>query len=105
MPKRVGVLMIVLIAGLRSSTWMHAQDEARQPGAVYDFDKKGEKPPVWLYGGSHAPPALILLAAVVIWTRHTSAPRPAQEPATRTRLRLKPSSSARVAGQRGHQCW
>jgi len=23
---------------------MHAQDEARQPGAVYDFDKKGEKP-------------------------------------------------------------
>ena len=44
MPKRVAALMIVLIAGLMSSTWMHAQDEARQPGAVYDFDKKGEMP-------------------------------------------------------------
>ena len=34
--------VIILIAALVDLPWAHAQ--ARQPGAVYDFDKKGEKP-------------------------------------------------------------
>jgi hypothetical protein len=42
MQRRLVVPLIVLIAPLLSSPLGHAQ--ARLPGAVYDFDKKGEKP-------------------------------------------------------------
>jgi hypothetical protein len=42
MPKRFLISTITLIALLHFSAWMRAQ--ARQPGAVYDFDRKDEKP-------------------------------------------------------------
>jgi len=46
MAKRFAVLTMALIAGLALPAKMRAQsaEQARQPGAVYDFDKKGEKP-------------------------------------------------------------
>ena len=42
MPKHLAIPVIALIAALMFSRLGHAQ--ARLPGAVYDFDRKGEKP-------------------------------------------------------------
>lgn len=44
MPRPVALVILCAVAGLTFSPRAHAQEEPRQPGAVYDFDKKGEKP-------------------------------------------------------------
>jgi hypothetical protein len=44
MRKSVVTSMLAIIVSVLFSYAMRAQEVARQPGAVYDFDKKGEKP-------------------------------------------------------------
>src|SRR5215469_3404210 len=44
MPTRLVAAIIALAALSVVSAGADAQDVARQPGAVYDFDRKGEKP-------------------------------------------------------------
>ena len=44
MPTRLVASVIAIAAVWVGANGVRAQDVARQPGAVYDFDKKGEKP-------------------------------------------------------------
>jgi len=44
MANRLAISVLLMIAVSAASSLVHAQEDARQPGAVYDFDKKGEKP-------------------------------------------------------------
>src|SRR5260370_31478915 len=44
MPRRLVASAVLIAAVVVLSVRARAQDVARQPGAVYDFDKKGEKP-------------------------------------------------------------
>src|SRR5260370_19683673 len=45
MPRRLVASAVFIAAVVVLSVRARAQDVARQPGAVYDFHKKGEKPP------------------------------------------------------------
>src|SRR5260370_18890690 len=44
MPRRLVASAVLIAAVVVLSVRARAQDVARQPGAVYDFDKKGDKP-------------------------------------------------------------